>query len=309
MDAVEIVQEEFSNTKPALQIRQSSSTCAQETYAFSTNLRPPPPGEDSKESEKAKNSRLESLKRESLLSPRATPRRSTKEGLIRTFDSSSEEDKLAPLGFEPEGSAVGTPPYERWANSLQDLLTDPEGFSLFYDYLREELCELLLDFWRSCEGFRRMVPTSYRMLAAAKAIYQKFIQNRSSVVLPIRDATRAKIARHHGDQPVDSSLYDEAISEVLAHIKNSHYPKFLKSDIYRNYALNLRESPKEEKQGSSKFYCGYLPTLPEEKEYGFSEELGEFDEEPSKYASKAKFGKYLNLLSTGKKAGTEDSAG
>ena len=243
-----------------------------------TNMRPPPTGEDSNDTERSKGNLLASSKPESFLSsPRMTPRRFSKKESITTHGYSgleSDEEKLAPLGFEPEGSAASTPQCERWPTSLSDMLMDCQGFDSFYQFLRQENSEILLDFWRISESFKRMAPISQEMRTIAKAIFQKFIFAGSPDALEISDTTRNKIAEHVNDQPVDCGLFEEALTEVMAEMKNNHYPRFMNTNLYKECIQSGGESPKdvcERYSQTARFHGRYLPTLPEEKVLGFDE--------------------------------------
>lgn len=243
-----------------------------------TTMRPPPTGEDSNDTERSKGNLLVSMRPDSFLSsPRMTPRRFSKKESIAMRGCSgleTEEEKLAPLGFEPEGSAASTPQCERWPTSLNDMLMDCHGFNSFYHFLRQENSEILLDFWRASESFKRMAPISHEMRTSAKAIFQKFIFSGSCDALEISDPTRTKIAQHVNDQPVDCGLFEEALSEVMANMKNNHYPRFMNTTLYKECIQSGGESPKvlcERYSHTSRFHGGYLPTLPEEKVLGFDE--------------------------------------
>lgn len=260
-----------STTREILQAGSSAAECP-------TTMRPPPTGEDSNDSERSKGNLPASSKPESFLSsPRMTPRRfSKKESIAVRGYSGLESDELAPLGFEPEGSAASTPQCERWPTSLSDMLMDCQGFNSFYQFLRQENSEILLDFWRASESFKRMAPISPEMRTTAKTIFQKFIFVGSSDAVEISDTTRNKIAQHVNDQPVDCGLFEEALSEIMADMKNNHYPRFLNTSLYKESIQSGGESPKDicdrySHAQTARFHAGYLPTLPEEKVLGFDE--------------------------------------
>ena len=265
---------------------QQQAKCTREIEAGQapTSQRPAPAGQDAVDSERPKASRF-SRNDPSACSPRMTPRRFTNaETLMKT--QGSEEETLAPLGFEPEGSAAASPPCESWPSNFEDLLADSEGFRLFYAYLQQENCENLLEFWRECDSFRQMAPTSHEMRACAKAIFQRFVHSGAEFALAVRDTTRSKVAQHVNDQPVPADLFDQALSEVIANMKNTHYGKFLNSNLWKKFGqFDISgASPKgiyNRLPFNDRFHSSYLPTLPEEKVLGFDEieeEQFEFDQ-------------------------------
>lgn len=238
---------------------------------FPMNMRPAPAGsEDSAETLLAKQQSAFSNKPEHFHGPSLTPRRLMNKQLINShaFAHGSDEDKLAPLGFEPEGIETCTPPVERWSSDLLDTLNTAEGFKLFYNYLQGKNCQILLEFWNDCEEYKRMAPTSPQVRsAAANAILQKYYQSKNYPLLEIRDATRSKISQQMNDSVVDCHLFDEALSMALSNMKNNYYPSFLAGF----------DSPKGlyDRHCVGKFHSGYLPPLLEEKELG----LGDIEED------------------------------
>lgn len=251
---------------------------------LSVNMRPAPAGsEDSTESLPGKGMPPISGKTELSCGAVLTPRRLVNKQSLNShgFTHSSEEDKLAPLGFEPEGIETFTPPVERWSSDLLDMLNDTDGFKLFYDFLKAKNCEILLDFWQDCEEFKRLTPAPPQMLTkAAKDIFQKFFQSKSYPLLEIRDAAKSKIAQQVNDSTLDCHLFDEALSMALASLKNDHYPAFLDSaeagfdshgGIY-------------DRRSAGKFQGSYLPPLLEEKELG----LGDIEEDNFEFDQQTK---------------------
>lgn len=258
-----------STTREILQARSSAADCP-------TTMRPPPTGEDSNDSERSKGKLVASLKSDSFVSsPIMTARRVSKKESTTTQGYSgleSDEEKLAPLGYEPEGSAASTPQCERWPTSLNDMLMDCQGFDSFYQFLKQENSEILLEFWRASESFKRMAPISHEMRTTAKAIFQKFIFPENA--LEVSNTTRTKIAQHVNDQPMDCGLFEEALSEIMANLKNNHYPRFLNTTFYKECIQSGGESPQgicERFTHTARFHGGYLPPLPEEKVLGFDE--------------------------------------
>ena len=273
-----------------------------------TTMRPPPTGEDSNDTERSKGNLPALAKQDSFVSsPRMTPRRfSNKDSvtLRRHSGQESDEEKIAPLGFEPEGSAASTPQCERWPMTLYDTLMDCQGFNSFYHYLKEENCEMLLDFWRACESFKRMAPLSFEMRTAAKAIFQKFIYSGSSDALEMAESTRTQIAKHVNDQPVDCNLFEVALSEIIANMRNNHYPRYVNTSFYKECVQSGSESPKgfERYPYASRFHGGYLPTLPEEKVLGFDEI--EDDGDQFEFEQHRKNAKVLSFC--GKRSGSDE---
>ncbi|XP_062243892.1 axin-1-like [Platichthys flesus] len=193
------------------------------------------------------------------------------------------------LGYEPEGSASPTPPYLKWAESLHSLLDDQEGIQLFRNFLCQEGCADLLDFWFACSGFRKT--SQEKRAKLAKAIYRKYIVDGSGIVSrQIKAPTKSFIRDCVGKPHPDPAMFEQAQTEIQAMMEENTYPLFLKSDLYLEYTRTGGESPKPNpsdqspSSGPAKTVPGYLPTLAEDEEWrcgggGAREEEEENDEE------------------------------
>uniref|UniRef100_A0A3Q0T5P3 Axin-1 n=1 Tax=Amphilophus citrinellus TaxID=61819 RepID=A0A3Q0T5P3_AMPCI len=175
------------------------------------------------------------------------------------------------LGYEPEGSASPTPPYLKWAESLHSLLDDREGTQLFKNFLCQEGCADLLDFWFACSGFRKT--SQEKRAKLAKAIYRKYIVDGNGIVSrQIKAATKSFIRDCVGKPHPDPAMFEQAQTEIQAMIEENTYPLFLKSDLYLEYTRTGGESPKPNpsdqspSSGPAKPVPGYLPTLEEKDE-------------------------------------------
>ncbi|XP_051940380.1 axin-1-like isoform X2 [Hippocampus zosterae] len=191
------------------------------------------------------------------------------------------------LGYEPEGSASPTPPYLKWAESLHSLLDDQEGIQLFRNFLCQEGCADLLDFWFACSGFRKTSPEKRAKLA--KAIYRKYIVDGGGIVSrQIKPATKSFIRDCVGRPNPDLAMFEQAQTEIQATMEENTYPLFLKSDLYLEYTRTGGESPKLNPSDQSpssapaKPAPGCLPTLTEDEEWrcgGGQREAEQEDEE------------------------------
>lgn len=150
----------------------------------------------------------------------------------------------APLGFEPEGSEratpgsfveLGTPPYLRWAISLASLLEDPEGVTLFRQYLEIEGSTDMLDFWFACEGLKNEPRDDANVAQLVRLIHKRYFK--ASSPLKVNEALRKEVHRRvrevsKGEVAPDRRLFDEAQKQVETFINETAYPEFLRSDTY-----------------------------------------------------------------------------
>uniref|UniRef100_A0A8C5R9A6 Axin 2 n=1 Tax=Leptobrachium leishanense TaxID=445787 RepID=A0A8C5R9A6_9ANUR len=171
---------------------------------------------------------------------------------------------------EPEGSASPDSPLARWTKSLHSLLDDQDGAHLFRTFLDREKCVDTLDFWFACNGFRQMDLKDSKTLRVAKAIHKRYIENYSIVCKQLKPPTKVFIRDSIKKQQIDSTMFDQAQSEIQALMEDNAYQMFLTSDIYLEYVRTGGENTayfSNAGPGSLKVVSGYLPTLNEEEEW------------------------------------------
>lgn len=267
-----------------------------------TAPRPPVPGEENEKESNGGMSTKSSLSNKSQMSANsgksgsnkgdinpATPRKSNisdKPGVTNALCSAFDEEMDAPLGFEPEGSATNsppftensTPPYLKWAESLQNLLEDHDGVTLFKAFLmQEDIGTASVDFWFACQGLKKQkdeTETS-QLLKLMRTICKRYIKGER---LPFVDSetkkTVAECVTSQNETNVNVTLFDAAQSQVENYMKNETYPLFLNSNMYIQYVSREGDSPKSSNSSagsncaSRPVSSGPLPTVKEDQELG-----------------------------------------
>ncbi|CAN9510796.1 unnamed protein product [Ophioblennius macclurei] len=177
---------------------------------------------------------------------------------------------------EPEGSASPDSPLVRWTRSLHLLLGDQDGAHLFKTFLERENCVDALDFWFACSGFRQMDLKDAKTPRVARVIFKRYIETNSIVAKQLKPATKTFIRDSIKRQSFDSAMFDQAQTEIQAHMEENAYQTFLTSDIYLEFvragcenaaAYMSRGGGGGGALGSLKLVCGYLPPLMEEEEW------------------------------------------
>ncbi|RZC34793.1 axis inhibition protein [Asbolus verrucosus] len=130
-----------------------------------------------------------------------------------------------------------------WAQSLHNLLQDPDGVKLFLRYLESEGPHHAdtLHFWFACEGLKNHNQAE-KIQRLVKLIYKTFFMKSA---LPINDELRKQIMNNIKslqcfDPPI--TLFDEAQAQIEYLINKTTYPNFLKSDMYLQYLQSV-ENP------------------------------------------------------------------
>ncbi|KAG8434060.1 hypothetical protein GDO86_012434 [Hymenochirus boettgeri] len=163
---------------------------------------------------------------------------------------------------EAEGCVAHDSRFSRWGRSLNLLLDDQDGATLFRMYLEGEGLVDLLSFWFACNGFRAMDPSEPKTSKTAKAIYRWYVQNSQAVSCRLKPSTRVQVKECVKNQQLNKTVFDQAQQEIQRAMEQEAFTSFLQSDICKEYARGVEDSPTPESPGSG------LPTLTEDEEFG-----------------------------------------
>ncbi|XP_063056914.1 regulator of G-protein signaling 13-like [Engraulis encrasicolus] len=125
---------------------------------------------------------------------------------------------------------------QQWAQSLERLLESKYGLATFRTYLRSEFSDENIEFWLTCEEYKKM-KSSFRMSSRAKKIYEQFVKAESPKEINIDYQTREQIKRNVKNPTLNS--FDEAQRIVYGLMERDSYPRFIRSDMYRTLLENL----------------------------------------------------------------------
>ncbi|KAJ8978977.1 hypothetical protein NQ317_001450 [Molorchus minor] len=117
-----------------------------------------------------------------------------------------------------------------WATSFEKLLEDPLGLHAFADFLKKEYSAENIYFWTACERYRKLTPGNERT-AEAQRIYQQHLSHGAPEPVNV-DAQ----GRQHTEQCLqhpDSTMFSLAQKQIFNLMKFDSYPRFLKSDLYK----------------------------------------------------------------------------
>lgn len=111
--------------------------------------------------------------------------------------------------FDERGVDVGY--VGSWAADFGKLLADPIGLNVFSEFLKKEFCYENIDFWLTCESFRKLADKN-ELKNAAQDIYDKYLCFRAPE--PINVDSKARMVAHHGLQNPTPELFKLAQEQV-----------------------------------------------------------------------------------------------
>nr|XP_033817502.1 regulator of G-protein signaling 21 [Geotrypetes seraphini] len=128
-----------------------------------------------------------------------------------------------------------------WSESVDTLLANKVGLDAFRTFLKSEFSEENLEFWLACEDYKK-TRSSTKMISKARKIYSEFIENEAPKEINIDFKTRDAISKNIS-QPTPA-CFDEAQKIILRLMAKDSFPRFLRSDAYKE----LREKQQNSNQ-------------------------------------------------------------
>lgn len=110
---------------------------------------------------------------------------------------------------------------------------------IFQAYLKSEFSDENIEFWLVCEDYKKM-KSSFRMSSRAKKIFKRYIQAEAPREINIDHNTRELIRRNM--KTPDSLCFDDARRIVYGLMEKDSYPRFLRSDLYKDLLESTSES-------------------------------------------------------------------
>lgn len=117
-----------------------------------------------------------------------------------------------------------------WAASFEKLLEDPAGLHTFAEFLKKEFSHENIYFWVACEKYRSLSSPTERA-ASARDIFERHLC--LGALEPVNVDSHARQATQDGLTDAASTLFLQAQKQIFNLMKFDSYPRFLKSDLYK----------------------------------------------------------------------------
>uniref|UniRef100_A0A8C7YBU8 Regulator of G protein signaling 11 n=1 Tax=Oryzias sinensis TaxID=183150 RepID=A0A8C7YBU8_9TELE len=119
---------------------------------------------------------------------------------------------------------------ERWSFSFMELLNDAMGRQEFMLYLEKEFSAENLYFWQACEEIRH--GESSKIVEKVEEVYKNFLAPGAARWVNIDSKTMDKTLE--GIKQPHRFVLDDAQMHIYFLMKKDSYPRYLKSDLYKN---------------------------------------------------------------------------
>nr|XP_023014758.1 regulator of G-protein signaling loco isoform X2 [Leptinotarsa decemlineata] len=121
-----------------------------------------------------------------------------------------------------------------WAQSFEKLLEDSLGLHMFAEFLKKEFSAENIYFWTACERFKKL-PPGIEKQAEARRIYEQHLSVGSLEAVNVDSQGRQFTEQVL--QEMNNNMFDQAQKQIFNLMKFDSYPRFLKSDIYKQCLL------------------------------------------------------------------------
>lgn len=144
---------------------------------------------------------------------------------------------------------------KKWAESLENLISHECGLAAFKAFLKSEYSEENIDFWISCEEYKKIKSPS-KLSPKAKKIYNEFISVQATKEVNLDSCTREETSRNMLEPTI--TCFDEAQKKIFNLMEKDSYRRFLKSRFYLDL-VNLSSCGSEKQKGAkSSIDCASL---------------------------------------------------
>uniref|UniRef100_A0A4W5PL01 Regulator of G protein signaling 3b n=2 Tax=Hucho hucho TaxID=62062 RepID=A0A4W5PL01_9TELE len=142
-------------------------------------------------------------------------------------------------GLEKVLKSVKPSPEEalKWGECFETLLAHKYGVAVFQRFLQTEFSEENLDFWLACEKYRKIKSQS-KMASQAKQIFSEYMSIQSCKEVNLDSYTREVTKENL--QSTSASTFDLAQNRIYGLMEKDPYPRFLRSDLYRDLTNQKR---------------------------------------------------------------------
>ncbi|POI32233.1 hypothetical protein CIB84_004015, partial [Bambusicola thoracicus] len=133
---------------------------------------------------------------------------------------------------------------ERWGFNFSELLMDPLGRAQLLEFLKKEFSAENLSFWEACEELR--YGEQSRINEIVDSIYQQFLAPGATRWVNIDSKTMERTLE--GIKTPHRYVMDDAQMHIYMLMKKDSYPRFLKSELYRNLLAEAVIPPETKKR-------------------------------------------------------------
>ncbi|XP_046658243.1 regulator of G-protein signaling loco isoform X2 [Homalodisca vitripennis] len=121
-----------------------------------------------------------------------------------------------------------------WASSFEKLLEDPDGLQTFAEFLKKEFSHENIYFWVACERYRWLEGEDARR-EAAHQIFEKHLAVGASE--PVNVDSQARQVSADELNQAQPTLFLQAQKQIFNLMKFDSYPRFIKSELYKECLL------------------------------------------------------------------------
>lgn len=121
----------------------------------------------------------------------------------------------------------------RWAFSLKELLKDAAGREQFFKFLEKEFSAENLKFWDAVQELKCV--HSRDVSCKVQEIWIEYLGSDANCPINIDSKSYEITKKNMENNPNNRWIFDEAAGHVYQLMKNDSYPRYLRSDMYKEY--------------------------------------------------------------------------
>ncbi|XP_010219248.1 PREDICTED: regulator of G-protein signaling 4 [Tinamus guttatus] len=149
--------------------------------------------------------------------------------LLQKSDSCDYSSSQGKKEKTPPAQRVSQEEVKKWADSLENLIHHDRGLAAFRAFLKSEYSEENIEFWVSCEDYKK-TKSPAKLSPKARKIYNEFISVQATKEVNLDSCTREKTSQNMLEPTL--SCFDEAQRKIFTLMEKDSYRRFLKSHFY-----------------------------------------------------------------------------
>lgn len=120
----------------------------------------------------------------------------------------------------------------KWSTDFDELMTNDEGRHLFLEFLELEKADENIRFYEATQDYRKILNSRHRK-TRAREIFNQFVSTDARTEISIDGPTRQLIKDNY--EKGDAKLFEGAEKHIYMLMKGDSYPRFIKSNFFKNF--------------------------------------------------------------------------
>ncbi|XP_056271324.1 regulator of G-protein signaling 4 [Pseudoliparis swirei] len=160
--------------------------------------------------------------------------------LIQKHDPQAAEQKQIKEKTETAAKSIPTPAeVKQWKKSFNHVMSSKMGRTVFTNFLRSEFSEENMEFWVSCEDYKKSEPS--KLASRAQQLYQQHVEADAPSEVNLDAVTREETRRNL--ENACPTCFNDAQKMIYTLMERDSYRRFLASKLIQDLCQSKTRRP------------------------------------------------------------------